>query len=216
MMGFNRRFAPIALRMKRFLKQVNGPFTMHYRVNAGPLPKDHWINDPEQGGGRILGEVCHFVDFLSFICDAAPHAVQARSVQAGPSEQNVAITIEFTDGSLGTISYVCNGDRTFSKERLEIFGGGCAAVLDDFRRLELVLHGRKQVFRSWLKQDKGHAAEWTAFSECIRSGSPAPIRFKEIAATTLATIRIADSLRSGQEQQVIARAPHRTTTPLVS
>jgi len=216
MVGFNRRFAPMARRTKSFLTQVDSPLAMHYRVNAGPLLKDHWINDPEQGGGRILGEVCHFVDFLSFICGAAPHTVQARSVQTGPSEQDVAITIEFADGSLGTISYICNGDRIFSKERIEIFGGGCVAVLDDFRRLELALHGRKQVFRSWLKQDKGHAAEWTAFAECIRSGSPAPIRFEEILTTTLATIRIADSLRSGQEQQVIVRAPHRTTTPLVS
>jgi predicted dehydrogenase len=189
---------------------------MHYRVNAGPLPKDHWINDPEQGGGRILGEVCHFVDFLSFICGAAPHTVQARSIPATASEQDVAITIEFADGSLGTISYICNGDRAFSKERVEIFGGGCVAVLDDFRRLELVRHGRKQVFRSWLKQDKGHAAEWVAFAHCIRSGSTGPIRFEEIVATTLATIRIADSLRSGQEQQVIARETSGTAAPLVS
>jgi predicted dehydrogenase/threonine dehydrogenase-like Zn-dependent dehydrogenase len=216
MVGLNRRFAPMARRMKSFLEQVNSPFAMHYRVNAGPLPKDHWINDPEQGRGRILGEVCHFVDFLSFICGAAPHTVHARSVSPEGGEQSVAITIEFADGSLGNISYVCNGDRTFSKERVEMFGGGCVAVLDDFRRLELVRHGSKRIFRSWLKQDKGHAAEWAAFSECIRSGRPAPIPFEEIVATTLATIRIADSLRSGQEHQVIARAPHRTTTPLVS
>jgi predicted dehydrogenase/threonine dehydrogenase-like Zn-dependent dehydrogenase len=216
MVGFNRRFAPMARRMKSFLEQVNSPFAMHYRVNAGPLPKDHWINDPEQGGGRILGEVCHFVDFLSFICGAAPHTVHARSVSPEGGEHSVAITIEFADGSLGNISYVCNGDRTFSKERAEMFGGGCVAVLDDFRRLELVRHGSKRIFRSWLKQDKGHAAEWAAFSECIRSGRPAPIPFEEIVATTLATIRIAASLRSGQEQQVIARGPHRTATPLVS
>jgi predicted dehydrogenase/threonine dehydrogenase-like Zn-dependent dehydrogenase len=216
MVGFNRRFAPMAQQMKKFLATAGGPFTMHYRVNAGPLPKDHWINDPEQGGGRILGEVCHFVDFLSFICGAAPHTVQARSIPATASEQDVAITIEFADGSLGTISYICNGDRAFSKERVEIFGGGCVAVLDDFRRLELVRHGRKQVFRSWLKQDKGHAAEWVAFAHCIRSGSTGPIRFEEIVATTLATIRIADSLRSGQEQQVIARETSGTAAPLVS
>jgi predicted dehydrogenase/NADPH:quinone reductase-like Zn-dependent oxidoreductase len=216
MVGFNRRFAPMARQMKKFLATAGGPFTMHYRVNAGLLPKDHWINDPEQGGGRILGEVCHFVDFLSFVCEAAPHTVRARSVPAGVSEQDVAITIEFTDGSLGTISYICNGDRTFSKERVEIFGSGCVAVLDDFRWLELVRRGRKQVFRSWLKQDKGHAAEWAAFAQCIQFGGPSPIPFDEIVATTLATIRIADALRSGQEQQAIVRAPHRTTTPLVS
>ena len=216
MVGFNRRFAAMARQMKKFLAAVGGPFTMHYRVNAGPLPKDHWINDREQGGGRILGEVCHFVDFLSFICGAAPHAVSARSLSATSSEQDVAITIEFADGSLGTISYICNGDRTFSKERVEIFGGGRVALLDDFRRLELVLHGRHQVFRSWLRQDKGHAAEWAAFAQCIQLGGPSPIPFEEIVATTLATIRIADSLRFGQEQQVIARATPSIATPLVS
>src|SRR5579864_7327833 len=216
MVGFNRRFAPMARQMKKFLATAGGPFTLHYRVNAGPMPKDHWVNDPEQGGGRILGEVCHFVDFLSFICGAAPHTVHARSVSPEGNEQDVAVSIEFTDGSLGTISYICNGDRTFSKERVEIFGRGCVAVLDDFRRLELVRHGRKQVFRSWLKQDKGHAAEWMAFAQCIQFGRPSPIPFEEIVATTLATIRIADSLRSGREQQVIGRGTRSIATPLVS
>lgn len=217
MVGFNRRFAPAAQRMKDFLAQSGGgPFLMHYRVNAGPLPEDHWINDPEQGGGRILGEVCHFVDFLSFACNARPQTVQARLVSAWAGEPNLEITIRFSDGSLGTISYICSSDRSFSKERIEIFGQGCVAVLDDFRRLELVRHGRKQVFRSWLQQDKGHVAEWKAFSESIRSGNTAPISFEEIVDTTLATIRIADSVRSGQEENVIARAPQRLAATLVS
>jgi len=215
MVGFNRRFAPLTRRMKEFLRDSSGPFTMHYRVNAGPLPKDHWINDPEQGGGRLLGEVCHFVDFLSFICGAVPSMVRARAVSSGPSEQDFVVTLEFKDGSLGTISYLCNGERAFSKERVEIFGGGCVAVLDDFRRLELVRRGHKQVFRSWLKQDKGHAAEWQAFADCVRSGAAPPISFDDIAATTLATIRTADSLRSGKEEKVIART-HEMVSPLVS
>jgi predicted dehydrogenase/threonine dehydrogenase-like Zn-dependent dehydrogenase len=204
MVGFNRRFAPMATRMKHFLGA--GPFTMHYRVNAGPLPKDHWINDAEQGGGRILSEVCHFVDFLSFICGSSPAAVQALATSPPAGEQDLVITVQFEDGSLGTISYLCNGDRVFSKERVEIFGAGCVGVLDDFRRLELVRHGRKQVIRSWLKQDKGHAAEWRAFAECILSGGDAPIPFEEITTTTLATIRIAESLRSGREEKVTAKA----------
>jgi predicted dehydrogenase len=216
MVGFNRRFAPMAQQMKKFLATAGGPFSMHYRVNAGPLPQDHWTTDPEQGGGRILGEVCHFVDFLSFISGVAPHAVHARSVSSGGGEQDVAITIEFADGSFGTISYICNGERAFAKEQVEIFGGGCVAVLDDFRRLELVRHGRKQVFRSWLKQDKGHAPEWMAFVQCIGSGGPSPIPFEDIVATTLATIRIVDSLRSGREQHVIARETPSIATPLVS
>ena len=216
MVGFNRRFAPMARQIKKFLATAGGPFSMHYRVNAGALPQDHWTTDPEQGGGRILGEVCHFVDFLSFISGAAPRAVHARIVPAGGAAQDVAITIEFADGSLGMISYICNGDRVFAKERIEVFGGGCVAVLDDFRRLELVRHGRKQVFRSWLKQDKGHAPEWAAFADSIQSGEPSPIPFGDIVATTLATIRIVDSLRSGREQHVIARETPSIATPLVS
>jgi predicted dehydrogenase/threonine dehydrogenase-like Zn-dependent dehydrogenase len=205
MIGFNRRFAPMAKQMKTFLTSSYGPLVMHYRVNAGMLPKDHWINDPEQGGGRILGEVCHFVDFLSFLCGATPMSVQAVAIPRGTEDQDAIVQLAFTDGSTGTIHYICSGDRVFGKERVEVFGGGAVAVLDDFRRLELVRHGRKQVHRSWLRQDKGHRAEWQAFAECIRTDRPSPISFDEICATTLATIRIVDSLRSGTLQSVAPR-----------
>lgn len=213
--GFNRRFAGMVQRMKAFLAAAGGPFTMHYRVNAGPLAADHWINDPEQGGGRILGEMCHFVDLLSSLSDASPVAVQARGLLSSGG-QDVVASIEYENGSLGTISYVCNGDRTFSKERLEVFGAGCVAVLDDFRRLELVRHGKKQSFHSWLRQDKGHTAEWNAFAECIRTGGPAPISFDEIVASTLATIRIAESVRTGQPMDVNPHSLSDVSAPLVS
>ena len=215
MVGFNRRFAPMARQMKDFISQTSGPFAMHYRVNAGSLPKDHWIEDPEQGGGRILGEVCHFVDFLSFLCDALPVAVSARSMNSAAG-QDVIVSLEFSDGSQGTISYLCSGDRAFSKERVEVFGGGSVAILDDFRRLDLVRHGRKTSFRAWLKQDKGHAAEWKAFCENIQSGQPAPIPFDEIAASTRATIRILDSLRCGHELKVGNENVNAISQPLVS
>jgi predicted dehydrogenase/threonine dehydrogenase-like Zn-dependent dehydrogenase len=214
--GFNRRFAPMARRMKSFIADAGGPFTMHYRVNAGTLPCDHWINDPEQGGGRILGEASHFVDFLSFLCGASPVSVHARSLASLGSEQDVVASLEFDDGSLGTISYLCHGDRAFSKERVEVFGAGCVAVLDDFRQLALVRHGKKKSSRAWLRQDKGHAAQWRAFSECIQSGGPAPITFEEIAASTLATIRIVDSLRSGHKQKVSLDTVSDFSAPLVS
>lgn len=204
MLGLNRRFAPMAVRMKQFLARAGGRFTMNYRVNAGPLPADHWINDPEQGGGRIIGEVCHFVDFLSFLSGASPIAVQARCSPSEAGDQDVVVSIEFADGSLGTITYVCSGDRAFSKERVEVFGSGCVAVLDDFRRLDLVRHGTKKSFRSWLRQDKGHAGEWQAFAVCIRNDGPAPIPFDEIVASTLATIRIVDSLRTARTESINA------------
>jgi predicted dehydrogenase/threonine dehydrogenase-like Zn-dependent dehydrogenase len=215
MVGFNRRFAPMAQRMKPFLVEAGGPFTMHYRVNAGSLPADHWINDHEQGGGRILGEGCHFVDFLSFLAGSAPVTVQARGLPISSEEQDVVASLQFADGSLGTISYICSGDRVYSKERVEVFGNGCVAVLDDFRSLDLVRHGKKKSVRSWLQQDKGHIGEWEAFSECIRNGGPAPIQFEEIAASTLATIRIVDSLRSGRAEPGVSRS-NQMYAPLVS
>jgi predicted dehydrogenase len=214
MVGFNRRFAPMARQMKAFLGQCASPLIMHYRVNAGALPKDHWINDSEQGG-RIIGEVCHFVDFLSFLCGAAPVNVYASGFSSA-DDQNAVISLEFGDGSVGTIHYACNGDRAYSKERVEAFGGGRVAVLDDFRRLDLVRHGKKKTFRSPLTQEKGHAAEWQAFADSIQSGAPGPIPFDQIATTTLATIRIAESLRSGREERVRRESPEMLAAPLVS
>jgi predicted dehydrogenase len=210
--GFNRRFAPMIQRMKHFLHQAGGLFVLHYRINAGSLPADHWINDAEQGGGRILGEVCHFVDCLSFLADSPPICVRARSLPISNDDQDLVVSLELANGSLGTISYVCSGDRAYSKERIEVFGGGCAVVLDDYRSLDLIRHGKKQAVRSWLRQDKGHTAEWRAFSECIRNGGPSPIPFEEIVASTEATIRIVDSLRSGRTERLTgSRSAHVST-----
>ena len=199
MVGFNRRFAPMATRMKAFFAEINEPLAMHYRVNAGSVPPDHWVNDPEQGGGRILGEACHFVDFLSFLADAPLVEVQTRALSRTESAADGAeIWLNFANRSQGTVRYLTNGDRSYSKERLEIFGGETVAVLEDFRRLELVGRGRKQVFHSRFRSDKGHRSEWQAFAAAIRNGEQAPISFPEIVATTLATLRIVDSRSSGQ------------------
>jgi predicted dehydrogenase/threonine dehydrogenase-like Zn-dependent dehydrogenase len=216
MVGFNRRFAAMSMRMKSFLSEAGGPFTMHYRVNAGALPPDHWINDPDQGGGRILGEVCHFVDFLSFLAASDPVSVEGHGRLVSRDDQDFVIALEFMDGSLGTISYICSGDRAYSKERVEVFGGSRVAVLDDFRRLDLVRHGKTETMRSWLRQDKGHAAEWHAFCECIRNGGVSPIPFEQIASSTLATIRALDSLRSGRVEAVTSSTKEETYAPLVS
>jgi predicted dehydrogenase/threonine dehydrogenase-like Zn-dependent dehydrogenase len=200
MVGFNRRFAPLAVRMVAFVREIKEPIAVHYRVNAGAVPQDHWVHDPEQGGGRILGEVCHFVDFLSFLADAPPIQVQAHSLadRNQYSGENVVVCLRFANGSLGIISYLANGDRTYSKERIEVFGGGATAVLEDFRKLELVRHGRKQIFRSRFRQDKGHRAEWEALSQAITSEGPSPIPFEHIVASTVATLGIVESLSLGQ------------------
>jgi len=203
MVGFNRRFAPLALRLKNFLRGIHEPLAMHYRVNAGFVPADHWLNDPEQGGGRVIGEVCHFVDFLSFLAGAPPISVQANDAGAiARTDDHLVISIEFANGSQGTISYLTNGDKSYSKERVEIFGGGRVAVLEDFRRLELVRQGRKRVFRSLLRQDKGHSGEWKAFAAALRIGAEGPIPFNEIVSTTLATLRVLDSRSSGRAEAV--------------
>ena len=200
MVGFNRRFAPLALRLKAFLREIHEPLALHYRVNAGFIPADHWLNDPEQGGGRIIGEVCHFVDFLTFLVGAAPVEVEARGL-ANPgkySNDNVISSLRFADGSEGTISYLANGDKSYSKERIEVFGGGAVAVLEDFRRLETVSQGRKQIFRSLLRQDKGHRGEWKAFVDAVRSGADSPLALAEIVTTMLATFALEESRSSGQ------------------
>jgi len=206
MVGFNRRFAPMAVRMKESLKQSKEPLAVHYRVNAGPIAADHWVNDPEQGGGRLLGEVCHFVDFLTFLTGAPPVEVQTRSLASldPASSDSVVISLRFADGSQGTISYLTNGDRAWSKERVEAFSGGMVAVLEDFRRLELVRHGRKQVIRSFFRQDKGHRAELEAFASAIRNGAEPPFPLEDIVAVTLATLRAAESRTSGQPVAVDA------------
>jgi predicted dehydrogenase len=200
MVGFNRRFAPMVIEMKNSFSSTDEPLAMHYRVNAGFVPRDHWVNDPEQGGGRILGEVCHFVDLLSFLAGSSPTQVDARRL-ANPGQyagDNVIVSLSFANGSHGTISYVANGDKAFSKERIEVFGGGAVAVLEDFRQLDLVRHGRKRVLRSRWRKDKGHMAEWAAFASAVLGNKPSPIAFDEIVASTLATLRINDSISLGQ------------------
>jgi predicted dehydrogenase len=118
----------------------------------------------------------------------------------------VVVTLEFANGSLGSIIYIANGDNAFPKERVEVFGGGAVAVLDDFRRLELVRHGRKKVYKARLRQDKGHRGEWEAFVAAVRSGGPPPISFHELVATTLTTFRIQDAQRSGEPVDVDTEA----------
>jgi predicted dehydrogenase/threonine dehydrogenase-like Zn-dependent dehydrogenase len=204
MVGFNRRFAPMVARMKAFLAPISEPLTAHYRINVGYLAHDHWLNDREQGGGRILGEVCHFVDLLMFLVASPIIEVEARP--AGDAGRyaggNVLASLRFANGSQATISYLANGDRSFSKERIEVFGGGAVAVLEDFLRLDLIRHGRRQTIRSRWRQDKGHAGEWVAFANSVKKGMGSPIRFEELVCSTLATLRMDESVATGMRLTV--------------
>jgi predicted dehydrogenase len=191
--------------MKAFLDRREEPLAAHYRVNAGYIPLSHWVHDPEQGGGRITGEGCHFVDFLTFLVGSPPVSVKTQALpDAGRyREDNAILTFTFPDGSLGTVTYLANGDKSFPKERVEVFAGGRVAVLDDYRSLELVYNGKREVVRSRLRQDKGHRAEWEAFTAAVLAGGPPPIPYEHLFGVTLATFAAVDSLHKQGESQMI-------------
>jgi predicted dehydrogenase len=197
MVGYNRRFAPMARRLKSFLGETEEPLVMHYRVNAGYIPLDHWTQDPEEGGGRVLGEVCHFVDFLIFLAGARPTRLYARALSNNGRyrDDNLVATIEFSNGSLGTITYVANGAKAFPKEYIEVFRGGRAAVLYNFRKLELTQEDRREMVRSRFRQDKGHRGEWEVFVDTLRHRASSPIGFDEIVASTSASLCIKEALK---------------------
>ena len=173
--GFNRRFAPLATRMHSELAG-RGPLMITFRVNAGRVPRDHWQHDPDVGGGRIVGEVCHFVDFASFMCGGPPVETTAAAVAGSsePRDDNVAATLRFADGSVAVIVYSALGDKALPKERVEVLGEAGAAVLDDFRALTLHKGGSSDELNG--RQDKGHAVELETFVAACRSGSqPWPV-----------------------------------------
>ena len=194
MVGFNRRFSPLAQRAKEFFNDRDTPLSMLYRVNAGRIPKEHWTQNADEGGGRIVGEVCHFIDMMQFLTGAPPVSVFAESIGAKSSKivdaDSVFITLRFADGSNGAVAYLSEGDKGLAKERLEIFGAGRVFVLDDFRRATMYKDGREEqvVLKA---QDKGQQAQ---VREVCKSGV-APISIDELAATTRATFRVLDSLR---------------------
>jgi predicted dehydrogenase len=188
----------MARQLKEFLDGRSEPLAAHYRVNAGFIPLTHWLHDPQVGGGRIVGEGCHFIDFLTFLVGASPVSVSAQALPDGGRyrEDNALITLYFPDGSLGTVSYLSNGDKAFPKERLEVFCGGRVGVLDDFRTLELVQAGNRRVVRSRLRQDKGHQAGWTAFLDAVRAGGLPPIPYDHLLGVTRTALAAVESLRT--------------------
>jgi predicted dehydrogenase/threonine dehydrogenase-like Zn-dependent dehydrogenase len=202
MVGYNRRFSPLAQQARRVFQAVATPLVINYRVNAGFIPKEHWTQT-EQGGGRILGEVCHFVDLMQFLTGSEPASVYALSVAANnaqmPDEDNVVISVNFQNGSVGHITYVASGDKALSKERIEIFGGGQSFIIDDFRVGEHYTNGTRRGIKS---PGKGHQQEVEAFLRAIREGQPSPIQLDSLVLTSLATFAVVDSLRTGLPQTV--------------
>ena len=205
MVGYNRRFAPLAQKMKTFLDGRSEPMVIQYRANAGFLPLDHWTQDTAVGGGRIIGEACHFIDFLTFMVGQNPMSVSAVALPDNGkyNQDNVVISLTYPDGSLGTITYVANGDKAFAKERIEVFCGGRVAVLDDFRKLEMTQKGRVKRVKSALHQDKGHQAAWTAFIDSIRTHGTPPIPYDQLFATSSASLVALKALQEGGTLSIV-------------
>jgi len=204
MVGFNRRFAPMAQQMKEFFSSVQEPLILHYRINAGFIPRSHWIHDPSVGGGRIIGECCHFIDFAHWIMGQPAGTVQTSALPDSGhyAGDNIVVQLTFPNGSLATISYLANGNRSVGKERIELHGGGRSAELQDFRRLTLANGDRRRVVRHWFRQDKGHQGECAAFIYAVQEGAALPIGLDDIYASTLATFAAVESMRSGRKIQL--------------
>ncbi|HEY2806501.1 MAG TPA: bi-domain-containing oxidoreductase [Gemmatimonadales bacterium] len=198
MVGFNRRFAPHVVRMRTLLAGIRGPRALVMTVNAGSLPSSHWTQDPGVGGGRIIGEGCHFIDLLRGLAGSPIVGVEAAAM-AEPSRprgatDTASILLHFEDGSLGTILYIANGHNSFPKERLEVFAGGRILQLDNFRVLKGYGWSGFRTMSLW-RQDKGQAACAAAFLESVRTGGPPPIPFAELMEVSRRTVEVAEVLR---------------------
>src|SRR5262249_15691870 len=179
MVGYNRRFAPLIVTLRTTLASVGRPLILSYRVNAGSVAEGSWVLDAEEGGGRLIGEACHFVDLLMHLVGTAPRTVRVvrptTDGRFGDRETFVPL-LQFGDGSVAALTYSADGDPAHPKERLEVIGGGAVAVLDDFRSLTITRRGRRKRWRT-LTRDKGHAGALQATVDAIRTGHSAPIPF---------------------------------------
>lgn len=198
MVGFNRRYSVFIQKAKSFLQKSAEPKMIHYRVNAGFIPSNHWVHAPNQGGGRIIGEGCHFIDLCIFLADSKPVSIQTLGLpnHGKYNDDNVVINMVFEDGSISNIEYLANGDKGVEKETLEVFSGGKVVQLFDYRKLVLISNGKKTRFQSRFNQDKGHLSAWQSFVNSIESNKEAPISFDELFESSLATLAAAESLRT--------------------
>ena len=170
------------------------------RVNAGFVPKDSWVQDSVEGGGRIVGEVCHFVDLIQYFTNSLPVRVYAETISGNKgeylNEDNLIINIKMKDGSVVCITYVANGDKSFPRERIEIFGEGKVCVIDDFKLMTFICNGKKKNMKKF-GIDRGYYDEFLTFFSAVKDGKKIPVDFKEYVFTTLTTFGIMESIRTG-------------------
>lgn len=196
MVGFNRRFAPLMQRLKATVQASKAPMSIVYTCNAGDVPADSWVQDVERGGGRIIGEACHFIDIGRFLADSSISGVTASVLQteAASCFDTATVTITFANGSLATIHYFANGHNSFPKERIEVFQAGNIFVLENFRKLKS--YGRTKIKAAAVKQDKGQSACCDAFVRALSRGKPSPIEFDELIEVSRAAIEAWDQITS--------------------
>ncbi|MFA9385129.1 MAG: bi-domain-containing oxidoreductase [Vibrio cyclitrophicus] len=199
MVGFNRRFSPQVQKMKELLSSVKEPKSFMMTMNAGAIPAEHWTQDNEVGGGRIIGEACHFIDLMRFLAGSEITSVQCRRMgdvdSVDITEDKAAIILGFADGSFGTIQYLANGAASFPKERVEVFAAGRVLQLDNFRKLKGFGWPGFKKMNLW-KQDKGQTPCSAAFLDSIEKGTEAPITARELFEVAKVTIEIAEQLRN--------------------
>jgi predicted dehydrogenase len=192
--GYNRRFSPHSRAVREAFEERQGPLAIHYAVAAGPPPAGSWLSDPEQGGGRIVGEVCHFVDLCSFLVGAPPVSVFARALGRDPErDDSVLASLGFADGSSASIEYLSQASSELPKERFEVSGDGRTARCENFRRTRV--SGARP--RKTMNQDKGQASAVSETLAAVGRGAPSPFALEEIAAVSRATFAILESIRMG-------------------
>jgi predicted dehydrogenase len=204
MVGFNRRHSEHGRRAHEFFAGRREPLVMSYRINAGAIPAEHWVQDPDSGGGRIIGEACHFLDYMQFVSGARPVTARGRRIgqhSSGITDDQCVLTFGFSDGSVGVIVYAAGGDTALAKERFEAFGAGRSLVMDDFVLTECYRGGRRERWRSG-KRDKGFAQEMRAFTASIRAGGPPCSSWDEMESVSRGCILAARSLSTGEEYGV--------------
>ena len=203
MVGFNRRFAPVSIAIKKEFENIGEPIFVNIRVNAGFIPKDHWTQNENLGGGRIIGEMCHFIDLMQFFTNAKPVKVYADCIDTSSQkikpDDNIAITVKFDNGSVGSLTYLANGDKSLPKEMIEVFSGGKIGRIHDFRGGDL--HKGNKLIRLKLS-GKGHREEVHAFLTSLKDNTPSPISFESIYLTTKVMFKIIDSLNTGLPQTI--------------
>jgi len=198
MIGFNRRFSPFTVAVKKWLSFTDLPMVINIRLNAGFVPPERWEQQPDAGSGRIIGEVCHFVDLIQYLTDADPVQVYAGAMKPGGqylSEDNLAITLRMSDGSVASVVYTASGDKTFPRERVEVFRGGGVGLIDNFRTASFTCQGRTRYKRNLMAVDRGHNAEIEEFFSTIHEGRQSPVSFSDYVLTTLTTLCIEESIQ---------------------